>query len=67
MIQSAEFFGRLLTPLLKTRLPLMKNVIQPLAKSVLLSLGLAASETAADAGIHKINLRLWNNNTNNIK
>ena len=34
MIQSGEFLGRLLGPLLKTGLPLIKNVIKPLAKSV---------------------------------
>ena len=34
MIQSG-FLGRLLGPLLRTGLPLIKNVIQPLAKSVL--------------------------------
>ena len=31
----------------------MKNVIKPLAKSVLISLGLTAAASAADAGIHK--------------
>ena len=31
----------------------MKNVIQPLAKSVLIPLGLTAAASAADAGIHK--------------
>ena len=39
MIQSGGFFGRLLSPLLKTGLPLMKSVIKPLAKSVLIPLG----------------------------
>ena len=29
MIQSGGFLGRLLGPLLKTRLPLIKNVIKP--------------------------------------
>ena len=53
MIQSEGFFGRLLNPLLKTGLPLMKNVIKPLAKSVLIPLGLTAAASAADAGIHK--------------
>ena len=38
MIQSGEFLGRLLGPLLKTELPLIKNVIKPLAKSVLIPL-----------------------------
>ena len=53
MIQSGGFLGRLLGPLLKTGLPLMKNVIKPLAKSVLIPLGLTAAASAADAGIHK--------------
>ena len=48
-----EFPGRLLGPLIKTGLPLMKNVIKPLAKSVLILLGLTAAASAADAGIHK--------------
>ena len=33
MIQSGGFLGRLLDPLLKTGLPLIKNVIKPLAKN----------------------------------
>ena len=54
MIQSGVFLGRLLGPLLKTGLPLMKNVIKPLAKSILAPLGLtAAAAAAANAGIHK--------------
>ena len=53
MIQSAGFLGRLLGPLLKTELPVISNVIKPLAKSVLISLGLTAAVSAADAGIHK--------------
>ena len=53
MIQSGGFLGRLLGPLLKTGLLLMKSVIKPLAKSVLIPLGLTAAASAADAGIHK--------------
>ena len=53
MIQSGGFLGRLLCPLLKTGLPLIKIVIKPLAKSVLTFLGLIAAASAADAGIHK--------------
>ena len=53
MIQSGGFLGRLLGQLLKTGLPLIKNVIKPLAKSVLIPLGLTAAASAADAGIHK--------------
>ena len=56
MIHSGGFLGKLLGPLLKTGLPLMKSVITPLAKSVLIPLGLtAAAAAAADAGIHKKN------------
>ena len=53
MIQSGRFLSRLLGSLLKTGLPLIKNVIEPLAKSVLIPLGLTAAASAADAGIHK--------------
>ena len=53
MIQSAGFLRRLLGPLIKTGLPLMKNVIKPLAKNVLIPLGLTAAASAADAGIDK--------------
>ena len=41
----------------------MKIVIKPLAKSVLVPLGLTAAAAAADAGIHK---KAWDSNTNNI-
>ena len=53
MIQSGGFLGRPLGPLLKIGLPLMKNGIKPLAKSVLIPLGLIATASVADAGIHK--------------
>ena len=53
MIQSGGFLGRLLGPLLKTGMPLIKNVIKPLAKSVLVPLGLTAVASVADAWIHK--------------
>ena len=55
MIQSRGFLGRLSGPLLKTGLLLIKNVIKPLAKSVLIPLRLtaAAASAAADAEIHK--------------
>ena len=53
----------LLGPLLKTALLLIKNVIKPLAKSVLLPLGLTAAASAADAGIHKKILEPGNNTT----
>ena len=53
MIQLGGFLGRLLGPLLGTGFPLMKSVITPLAKSVLVLLGLTAAASAADTGIHK--------------
>ena len=62
MIQSGEFLGKLLGPLLKTGLPLIKNVIKPLAKSVLIPLGLTVAASAVDACIRKKILG-WGNNT----
>ena len=61
MIQSGGFLGKLLGPLLKTGLPLMKSIITLLAKSVLIPLGLTAAASAADAGIHKKILGSGNN------
>ena len=51
--QSGGFLSKLLGPLLKTGLPLTKNVIKPLAKSVLIPLGLTAAASAADVEILK--------------
>ena len=49
----AGFLGRLLEPLVKSDLTLMKNVLKPLAKSVSILLGLTAAAAAAtDAAIH---------------
>ena len=62
MIESGGFLGKLLGPLLKTGLPIMKSVIKPLAKSVLIPLG-ASAASAADAGIHKKILGSGHNNT----
>ena len=61
MIQSGGFLDRLLGSLLKKGLPLIKNVIKPLAKSVLIPLGLTAAASAADAIIHKKILGLCKN------
>ena len=63
MKQSGGFLGRLFVPLLRTELPLMKSVIQPLAKSVLVPLGLTAAISATDAGIHKKILESGRNTT----
>ena len=65
MIQSEGFLGRLLGPLLKTGSPLIKNVIKPSAKSVLIPLGLTAAAWAADAGIHEKILASGNHPSHN--
>ena len=51
---------------LSTGLLLMKRVIKPLAKSVLIPLGLAAAASAADAGIHKKILGSGSNNNTTL-
>ena len=61
MIQSGGLLGKLLGPLLKTGLPLIKNVITSLAKTVLIPLGLTAVASTKDAGIHKKILGSGNN------
>ena len=53
IVQSEGFWGRLLGPLLKTGLPLMANVLKPLAKSILIQLGLTSAASATDVAIHK--------------
>ena len=63
MIQSGGFLGKLLGPLLKTGLPLMKSLTKPLTKTVLIPLGLTPAASAADAGIHKKVLGSGHNNT----
>ena len=52
-MQSRVFLSKLLGPLLKTGLPLMKNVLKPLAKSILIPLQITAAAAAADTEIHK--------------
>ena len=67
MIQLGGFLDRLLGPLLRTGLPLMKSVIQTLAKSVLILLRLttaaAAAAAASVAGIYKKILGSGHNTT----
>ena len=48
IIQSGGFLGKLLSPLLKIGLPLLKSVIKPLDL-----LGLTAASSAIDAGVQK--------------
>ena len=66
MIQSGGFLDKLLGPLLRTGLPLTKSVIKPLAKSVLVPLGLTAAASAADAGINKKILGSGSDHNNTI-
>ena len=65
MIQSGGFLGKLLGSLLKTGLLLMKNVIKPLAKRVLIPLWLTAATSSNRK--YKKNVRIRNKNTNNIE
>ena len=51
--QSGGYLDRLLGPLLKPSLLLMKNLLKPLAQSVLIPLGLTAPVSATDVAIHK--------------
>ena len=69
IVQSGGFLG----PLLKTGLPLIGIVLKPLAKRVLIPLGLIAAALATDAAIHKkmfrsgfTILRISNEETNDI-
>ena len=48
IIQSGGFLGKLLGPLLKTGLPLLKSIVKPLGL-----LGLTAASSAIDVGIQK--------------
>ena len=50
---SGEFLGRILRPLLTIVLFLMKHVLKPLAKSVLIPLRLTAVAWTTDAAIYK--------------
>ena len=63
MVALKQHLGKLLGPLLKTGLPLMKSVMQPLAKSVLIPLGLTAAASATDARIQKKILGSGHNTT----
>ena len=53
MIQLGGFLGKLLAPLLKTGLLLIRNVFKTLAKSVSVPLGLTTAATATDGAIQK--------------
>ena len=58
--QLGRVLGRLLGWLLKTGWPFIGNVLKPLAKSVLISLGLTAAASATDAAVRKTLFRFGN-------
>ena len=53
MGQSGGFLGRLLGPLLKTRLRVIENVLKSLTKSVLIPLESTAAASTTDVATHK--------------
>ena len=69
-----QLVGFLLGLLIKIGIPLIKNVIKPLAKSVLIPLGLSAVASAADTKIYKAilgsgkptTLIIWNDEVKDI-
>ena len=61
--QSGGFLGGHLGPLLKTGLPLIGKVLKPLAKSILIPLGVTAA-SAKDAAIYK---KMFGSGTTTLK
>ena len=59
MVQLGGVLGRLFGQLLKTDLSLIRNVLKPLAKRVLLPLRLIAAASAIDTAIQKKILGWW--------
>ena len=53
LVVKNEEFLYFFRPLMSASLPIMKNVLTPLAKSVLIPLGLIATASATDAVIQK--------------
>ena len=53
MGQSEGFLGRILGPFPKSGLPLIEDVLKPLAKIVLIILGLTAAVLTTNAAIQK--------------
>ena len=52
-VKSGGLLGRPLGPLLKTRLPLVGNILKPLAKSILIQSVLTAAASGTNAAIHR--------------
>ena len=53
MVQFGGILGRLLASLIKAGLPLMKNLLTPLAKHDFLSLDVTGATSATDAAVQK--------------
>ena len=53
IIQSSGFLIKFLQSLMRVDLLLMKNILTPLTKRVLIPLGLTVATPVTDAGIHK--------------
>ena len=66
MVQLGQFLGRLLGPLLGNGLPLIVNVLKPLAKSVLVPFGLTTAASARDS-YSKENFWIQHKNTSILK
>ena len=65
--QSGGVLGRLLAPLLKTGLTLMKHILKTSAKSILIPLGLIAAASGTDTAIQKKTFWIRCNNINNFE
>ena len=59
IIQSGGFLGRLLGPLMKIVLSLMRKVVQPLAKRALITLRATAVTLGKDSRIHIQKFSVW--------
>ena len=57
--QTGKFLGRLLGPLIKTGLPLIGNVRKPLAKSVLIPLGLQQQQQQQQMQLFIESFLIW--------
>ena len=65
--QSEGFLDRILGLLIKTGFPLIGNILKPLAKSVLIPLGLTAAVSAADAvGIQMFQIQMFGSGNTTI-
>ena len=62
MLHLGEFSVGLQGPLLKTGLPIIKNVLKPLINTFLIPLGLTATASSIDAAVWKNFFWIWHDN-----